>query len=364
MTKQKVKTKYNIVNDISDLKERDLTFNNVIKVNNNECIMVLSAFELGEAFENEDIVYLTTTQRGVKIVRGEEKPISSDKNIREMTELMKEDSLATSYITLAVPEGNLEYSDGTLKIKSQQFILDGFHRISVCYKLFQYYNITKDEELFMTLCSTMFTILIGQYSEEKAREIFNQYSKSLKLSKSRTESFNTRDASNRIVSKLNKFSFIKNKINETTNTINKTNKQHIWCFNSMNEAIKMAFGIISSEEEEKEIYTFLSAFFKELLNIYPELLSWENREISKQYSFICRNIFIYPLMSLAGDLYLRRNSNWKEQMQGLKRIDFDLESDIWSPIIRWNGNDPVVVNNKNTRQIFCKLVKGEFYKIQ
>ena len=86
MTKQKVKTKYNIVNDISDLKERDLTFNNVIKVNNNECIMVLSAFELGEAFENEDIVYLTTTQRGVKIVRGEEKPISSDKNIREMTE--------------------------------------------------------------------------------------------------------------------------------------------------------------------------------------------------------------------------------------------------------------------------------------
>ena len=364
MTKPKVKTKYNIVNDISDLKERDLTFNNVIKVNNNECIMVLSAFELGEAFENEDIVYLTTTQRGVKIVRGEEKPISSDKNIREMTELMKEDSLATSYITLAVPEGDLEYSDGILKIKSQQFILDGFHRISVCYKLFQYYNITKDEELFMTLCSTMFTILIGQYSEEKAREIFNQYSKSLKLSKSRTESFNTRDASNRIVSKLNKFSFIKNKINETSNTINKTDKQHIWCFNSMNEAIKMAFGIISSEEEEKEIYTFLSAFFKELLNIYPELLSWENREISKQYSFICRNVFIYPLMSLAADLYLRRHTDWKEQMQKIKEINFDIENETWSSIIRWNGNDPVVVNNKNTRQIFCKLVKQEFYKIQ
>ena len=69
-------------------------------------------------------------------------------------------------------------------------------------------------------------------------------------------------------------------------------------------------------------------------------------------------------MSLAADLYLRRNSNWKEQMQGLKRIDFDLENETWSSIIRWNGNDPVVVNNKNTRQIFCKLVKQEFYKIQ
>ena len=364
MTKQKVIPKYNIIKDISDLKERDLTFNNVIKVNNNECIMVLSAFELGEAFENEDIVYLTTTQRGVKIVGGKEKPISSEKNIREMTELMKEDSLATSYITLAVPEGGLEYSDGILKINKEMFILDGFHRISVCHKLFQYYNITNDEDLFMTLCSTRFTILIGQYSEEKAKDIFNQYSKSLKLSKSRTESFNTREASNRIVNKLNKNSFIKNKINEVSNTINKTDKQHIWCFNSMNEAIKMAFGIISSEEEEKEIYTFLSVFFKELLNIYPELLSWENREISKQYSFICRNIFIYPLISLAADLYLRRHTDWKEQMQKLKQINFDLESDVWNPIIRWNGNDPVVVNNKNTRQIFCKLVKQEFYKIQ
>ena len=33
MTKQKVIPKYNVVKDMSDLKERDLTFNNVIKVN-------------------------------------------------------------------------------------------------------------------------------------------------------------------------------------------------------------------------------------------------------------------------------------------------------------------------------------------
>ena len=33
MTKQKVIPKYNIINNMSDLKERDLTFNNVIKVN-------------------------------------------------------------------------------------------------------------------------------------------------------------------------------------------------------------------------------------------------------------------------------------------------------------------------------------------
>ena len=252
MTKQKVIPKYNIINNMSDLKERDLTVNNAIKVNDNEYIVVLSAYELGEAFENEDIVYLSTTQRGTKIVKGQEKPIGSEKNIKEMIELMQQDALAVSFITLGIPKNKLEYSNGSLKIKSQQFIIDGYHRVSSCYKLFQYYNITEDDDLFMALCSTKFTILIGEYSEEKAKNIFSQYSKSLKLSKSRVESFNSRESSNRIVSKLNKSSFIKNKINETSNTINKTNKQHIWCFNSMNESIKMAFGIISSEEEEKK----------------------------------------------------------------------------------------------------------------
>ena len=57
MTKPKVIPKYNIINNMSDLKERDLVVNNAIKVNDNEYIVVLSAYELGEAFENEDIVY-------------------------------------------------------------------------------------------------------------------------------------------------------------------------------------------------------------------------------------------------------------------------------------------------------------------
>ena len=42
MTKQKVIPKYNIINNMSDLKERDLTVNNAKKVNDNEYIVVLS----------------------------------------------------------------------------------------------------------------------------------------------------------------------------------------------------------------------------------------------------------------------------------------------------------------------------------
>ena len=261
MSKQKVKMKYNIINKIEEIKESDMHFENVIKVNDHEYITVLSAYQLAELYDDENIVYMTSSQRGTKIVRNEEIPISSTKNIKEMMELIKEDSLCTSYITLGTAEGNIEYTGDNLHVKSQLFILDGWNRLSSCYMLYMYNNILNDEETFETLINTKFTILIGEYSEQRAKDIFSQYSRGLKLSKSRVESFDSTKASNRIVNKLNKNSFIKNKINDVGNSIAKSDKQHIWAFGSFNEAIKNSFGVFSSEEEENNVYNFLSAFF-------------------------------------------------------------------------------------------------------
>ena len=46
MSKQKVKMKYNIINKIKEIKESDMHFENVIKVNDHEYITVLSAYQL------------------------------------------------------------------------------------------------------------------------------------------------------------------------------------------------------------------------------------------------------------------------------------------------------------------------------
>ena len=365
MSKQKVKMKYNIINKIEEIKESDMHFENVIKVNDHEYITVLSAYQLAELYDDENIVYMTSSQRGTKIVRNEEIPISSTKNIKEMMDLIKEDSLCTSYITLGSPEGNVEYAEDNLNVKSQLFILDGWNRLSSCYMLYMYNNIINDVDMFETLVNTKFTILIGEYSEQRAKDIFSQYSRGLKLSKSRVESFDSTKASNRIVNKLNKNSFIKNKINDVGNSIAKSDKTHIWAFGSFNEAIKNSFGVISSEEEENNVYNFLSAFFKELMFIFPELNNYEQREISKQYSFLCRNVMIYGFIALANDLYIRnRNGNWKEELQKIKQVNFDIENEAWNPVIRWNGSNPTIVNNRNTRDLIGRILKGEFYKIQ
>ena len=45
-------------------------------------------------------------------------------------------------------------------------------------------------------------------------------------------------------------------------------------------------------------------------------------------------------------------------------MNFDIENEAWNPVIRWNGVNPTIVNNRNTRDLIGRILKGEFYKIQ
>ena len=164
MSKQKVKMKYNIINKIEEIKESDMHFENVIKVNDHEYITVLSAYQLAELYDDENIVYMTSSQRGTKIVRNEEIPISSTKNIKEMMDLIKEDSLCTSYITLGSPEGNVEYTEDNLNVKSQLFILDGWNRLSSVYSILPsavpsvIYEVHRESSLISSIISFIFLV--------------------------------------------------------------------------------------------------------------------------------------------------------------------------------------------------------------
>ena len=48
----------------------------------------------------------------------------------------------------------------------------------------------------------------------------------------------------------------------------------------------------------------------------------------------------------------------------IKEVNFDIENEAWNPVIRWNGVNPTIVNNRNTRDLIGRILKGEFYKIQ
>lgn len=371
-TKVKIKPKYNLIDNANQIKPANLIFHNVQKLNDSEYSLLLSAYEIAQLWDDEkSLTYFSPIQRGVKqkrTAKGEtiDIPITSEKNIKEMADLIMQDKFYTSQLTLNVldeGDNSIEYEDGVLKINKGLNCLDGMHRISSVYKAYLSSKII-GEELENKLKRLMFPVKITHYDAERAKVCFSQFSKGLKLSKSKTESFDMSKSSNRIVNELNRNSILKDLIDTTKTSITNGNQQYLYTFATLNEAIKNAFGIIQNEKEEEDILDFLKLFFNELFKIFPELGDEELRRDSKEYSFICENIMSYGYMTLASELFLRRLRGWQEELSVISKIDFDKASEIWQPIVRINDDKISIVNNKNTRSILSKILKQEFYKAQ
>lgn len=371
-TKVKIKPKYNLIDNANQIKPANLIFHNVQKLNDSEYSLLLSAYEIAQLWDDEkSLTYFSPIQRGVKqkrTAKGEtiDIPITSEKNIKEMADLIMQDKFYTSQLTLNVldeGDNSIEYEDGVLKINKGLNCLDGMHRISSVYKAYLSSKII-GEELENKLKRLMFPVKITHYDAERAKVCFSQFSKGLKLSKSKTESFDMSKSSNRIVNELNRNSILKDLIDTTKTSITNGNQQYLYTFATLNEAIRNAFGVIQNEKEEEDILDFLKLFFNELFKIFPELSDEELRKDSKEYSFICENIMSYGYMTLASELFLKRLRGWQEELSNISKIDFDKASEIWQPIVRINEDRISIVNNKNTRSILSKVLKQEFYKAQ
>ena len=375
MAKAKVMIKDNIIENINENTVENMILLNVEKLNDEEYALVLSGYDLANMWDESKISFFGDIQRGVKPKKsksGEIKyvPICSDKNIKEITNLIINNKFYTSQLTITVIKtGNehVEYNnkERSLSITGTPLILDGNHRIRSLSKVMSYAEVSGDDKLMSQLKELKFPIKITHYDTTTAKIVFNQFSKGLKISTSKAESFDMTKASNRIVDKLNKQSVLKDMIDTNKTVISKSDEQHIYTFASVNEAIKNSFGVIQNEKEENEIYEFLALFFKELTAMFPEMMNYELRTVSKEYSLICENMMIYGYLALAEDLYLKRYSDkWREEFKFIEKMDFDKESEVWRSIVRVNNDKISLVNNKQTRSIMRKVIKAEFYKIQ
>lgn len=375
MEKVKVKMKYNLVEDAKEIKSIDLRFHDVHKLNDKEYSLVLSAYQIAELWYSDEnlLSYFVPTQRGVKqsrTTKGNAKvtPIISNSNVKEMVELITNDKFYTSQLTFNVlDEGKkcLEYNNGTLRITKGLNILDGMHRITSIYKVYLHSLILgEDSDLTQKLKDLKFPVKITHYDLNSAQIMFSQYSKGLKLSTSKVESFDMSKASNRIVDKLNKHSVLKGMIDVNKTSIAKTDVTHIVTFATLNEAVKNSFGVIQNEKEEREIYEFLELFFYELMLLFPEMQEAGSRVDSKEYSLLCENMMFYGYLTIAEILYLKRFKDWKTELYNLDKVPFEKDNEIWQPIVRVNNDRISLVNNKNTRNILCKIIKEQFYKFQ
>lgn len=377
--KVKVITKENIY-EVADKNTVDNeVFYNVKQVDDNIWYLFLNGYQIAELWDQGKIVYYPETQRGTKIKKlknGEVKSVAicNEKNIKEIQSAIKgEDNkkFYPSQITLNLLEQNNEvaiynFEDKTLKLTGVLTMLDGNHRTRAMHRLYLYSKVLGEDCGYKEKLEKLeFPILLTHFQPDEAKSVFSQFAKGLKISTSKAESFDMSRASNRIVNKLNNHGSLKGMIDENKTSISKSDEKHIVTFATLNNAIKESFPIIQSQKEENDIYEFLDLFFKELKEIFPEMLSYEHRSLSREYSLVCENITFYGYLAIARLLYVKRFQNtWKDELKNIKKIDMDKESEIWTSIIRPGKTGLVMINNKQTRSILSKILEEEFYKVQ
>lgn len=347
------------------------TFKDVIDLGNDKYLTHLSAEEIGKMWDNEQLTYYSPTQRGIKYKKVnnkiKEETIKKQSNILEMQNLILKGELGTTQLTFNVLDngkGLINYNKDKreLFIRGTIALLDGNHRVQSCYKAYKASQILADEELIKNVNNTIFPILITHYEDSKAKIVFSQMSKGLKISKSLAESFDSTKASNRIISRLNENSVLKGLVEVRKNSINKNDMNHIVTFNTLKIAMDEFFPAIKDTNEEQEIYMFLSSFFNELFNLFPFMKNEEERVLIREESLECENVMFYGYIAIASDLYLKRKTGkWKEELKALEKINFDKSNEIWDCVIKEGKESYITINTKSSRALMVRTLKQEFY---
>lgn len=371
----KLQNKSNIYEGETDYTIKDKVFKNVVRLNDREYVTTISAWDLAQMWDKEELVYFADSQRGIttKRVGGKIKKeaIVSQKNILEIQDLILKGRYFTEQITLNVLNTGKEellYDDKTneLLISGVFTALDGNHRLRASHRAYTSALILKDKEKINNVKNTVFSVKITHFDITDAKIAFAQLSKGMRISVSRREFFDMTRASNRICERLNQKSILKGLIETKRTIITKTDKEHIVAFATLNKAIRDNFPSIKNEEEENEIYSFLEVFFEELIKIFPEMINIDDRMLSKENFLICENIMFYGYLNIAQELYLKRKSKtWKDQLKALEKIDFNKENEIWDCIVKESPNvGYTIVNNDKSRDMMCRVLKEQYYMNQ
>lgn len=254
------------------------TFKNVTKIGEDKYLTYLSANNIGELWEKQQLTYYSNTQRGIKYKKINnkiiEKTIVKESNINEMSNLILKGELSTTQLTFNVLKtGNeiLNYNKekNELFIRGSLSILDGMHRVKGCYKAYKSAQILDDPKLIENVKSLLFPIVVMHLDDENAKNTFSQFSKGLKISKSLSESFDSTKASNRIATKLNEHSVLKDRIDVRRTYLQKTDTQHVVTFLTLKTAIDSCFLQLKTNQKRwKYIYSFLH-FLTNLLTYSP-----------------------------------------------------------------------------------------------
>lgn len=366
----------NIYNPNEHKLTKNYIFKNVEHLYKDMWTINMSAYEIAELWNEQKIIYYPVTQRGVvpqKQSNGtfKYKAVFNKTRVKAIQKKILQEKYFPDQLTINIldekgEKGNIIYDKDTYELIIMSGLMcmqDGQHRTKAMHNIYQDALVIGGEEgnkMIDILKNLKFPVLITCHNMNTAMEHFWQLNLHEAISKSRIESFNKQDAVNRVMIKLNEKGALKNHIDMVKTSISKNDEMNIVTLNTLVTAFKNSFSDIENKEMEDEYFRFLREFFEELIKIYPEMLTYEGRKMSKEVSLTCENFMFYAYLALAHNLYLWRHSNWKEKMQCIKYIDLDKGSPIWSRVMRQTNNGLSIINNNGTRKTIKDIYLEQF----
>ncbi|MFQ5027639.1 hypothetical protein C4U15_00470 [Clostridioides difficile] len=366
----------NIYNPNEHKLTENYTFQGVDHLYKKMWTINISAYEIAKLWDEQKIIYYPATQRGLLAKKQADgtfkyKAVFNKTRVKSIQKKILQEKYFPDQLTINIldengKEGKVIYDEYTSQltiILGLMCMQDGQHRTKAIHNIYQDAKIIggEDEKRIIKILKTLkFPVLITCHNMEVAMEHFWQLNLHETLSKSRIESFNKQDAVNRIMIKLNEKGALKNKIDMVKTSIAKNDMMNIVTLNTLVTAFKNTFSDIEDKNMEEECFKFLKEFFEELVKIYPEMMSYEGRKMSKEISLTCENFMFYAYLGLAHNLYLWRHSNWKKKMQCIKYIDMDKGSSIWSRVMRETSSGLSIINNTSTRRTLKDIYLEQF----
>lgn len=340
-------------------------FKPVRQLGQSEYLTHLNGKELVKLWLDGVIEYFPEIQRGTKIKVDRDKneievPVFSTANVKKITDSMLKGNYFTDLITLnIIKDGTekVEFKDDTLIVYSGKIaISDGQHRI----RALEAIKISNDTmETAFDLESLVFPVKITIYDIPTAQQQFYQFSQGLKISSSRSEYFNSKDWPNILVKRLMEPGrALHDKVEVVKNTISKRDTRHLVSFATLVNALNMVY-VVDTEEELNRLTEYLDEFFKELINLIPELHDYEKRDASKEHSLIAENFMFYGYVAISRILF--GMPNWKEKMPLILKLDLRKDSELWYGKVTKRGKAGYsIINSNDSRRTMINRINQEF----
>ncbi len=322
-----------------------LVFDDVIFVNSDEFITILTAEQLVNMYESKLIEYNFETQRNPKYIQKKNTIIMAPNinltSVRQIAEKLNDGTLISTTLTLnLLSDGSEEFHYDERKkqlvIEAGELdILDGFHRLQGTISALR-----NNPDIQFN-----WVISIRNYGVRKAQSFFVQANTINRVDKGRTRSLKQDRYSDVTVKELMLDSDLKGRVSLSSRPSIKA--RELVSYTTLTDAIDQLFKL-GSKKDAMDLAQYLIRFFDYLVGSYPEEFK---DDVEKLYrvNLMNNNIIFNGYLTLA-KRFKENNIPLKILPQVLENIDFSKDNPMWEQV-------GILENSKLTKNAKQKIIE-------